>query len=66
MVTHMFCFIFQIDRDFANKFSMAIISNSNSSIHGLVLSHNLIEDRGVLLFLAIYTTTYRITIASCM
>ena len=33
-------------RDFANKLSMAIISNSNSSLHGIDLSHNLIEDRG--------------------
>lgn len=34
-------------RDFANKLSMAIISNSNSSLHGIDLSHNLIEDRGM-------------------
>ncbi|XP_046651489.1 F-actin-uncapping protein LRRC16A-like isoform X2 [Daphnia pulicaria] len=33
--------------DFANKLSMAIISNSNSSLHGIDLSHNLIEDRGI-------------------
>lgn len=33
-------------RDFANKLSMAIISNSNSVLQGIDLSHNLIEDRG--------------------
>lgn len=32
--------------EFANKLSAAITSNSNSCIHGLDLSHNLIEDRG--------------------
>ena len=35
------------NREFANKLSAAIISNSSSCIHGLDLSHNLIEDRGL-------------------
>ncbi|KAK4023692.1 hypothetical protein OUZ56_009091 [Daphnia magna] len=53
--------------DFANKLSMAIISNSNSSLHGIDLSHNLIEDRGThtlhvcyfsFLFLAVLTILF--------
>ena len=40
--------------DFANKLSMAILSNTNSSLQGLDLSHNLIEDRGASHLWSIY------------
>jgi len=43
-----------VKSDFANKLSMAIISNTNSSLQGLDLSHNLIEDRGASHLLSIY------------
>lgn len=37
----MICF-----RDFAHKLSLSLISNTNTSLHTLDLSNNMIEDKG--------------------
>lgn len=37
-----------VKADFAHKLSLSLISNCNSPLHTLDLSHNLIEDKGII------------------
>lgn len=45
---------FRFCRDFAQKLSAALSYNTNSQVHTLDLSHNMIEDKGTFKFIVTY------------